>query len=153
MIYVGVDPGCEGGIACVGDVVGAWKIPLNADREPRHAAILSFFGSKEVIVAIEEQFLIPRHRGEKEKLTNFGILLGLFQSFAVAVYRVPWNEWQPYMAPGAPKGNGHKAFLVKRAKRLFPDLKIGNHSGMADSLLLAEYCRFIAGQTGKKGNR
>lgn len=144
MIYAGVDPGAEGGIACVGDVVGTWKIPLNADREPDHAAILRFFGRKKIVVAIEEQFASYGFKGQRARLVNFGILLGLFLTFAARVWRVSWNEWQPYMAPGAPKGEGHKAFLTKRAKFLFPDIPIGEHSGMADALLIAGYCRELS---------
>ncbi len=140
MIYVGVDPGAEGGIASVGDVVGAWALPMNEHREPDHAAILRFFGRKRPVVVIEEQFLIPRHAGEKEKLTNFGIILGLFLSFAKKIHRVTWNEWQPFMAPGVPRGDARKAFLIQRARFLFPALGI-QKSGPADAILLAEFGR------------
>jgi hypothetical protein len=139
MVYLGVDPGFNGGLA----VLTADGRVVNAIRMPESAA------------AVTNYFLSVRKRGEVRAALEFvrsSPQMGVTSAFSFGrsyerVYslltacRIPFDEVHPLrwqrLLDCRTKGDKHVS--QRRAGELFPDLKIT--LAIADALLLAEYRR------------
>ena len=134
MIYLGIDPGKLGGIAIVGDFTQAWKTP-ETERD-LHDLIAELGGPN--FAVIEKVHSSPQ-MGVKSAFTfgrGYGFLRGLLTAFCIPFEEVSPQKWQKAMACLT---HGDKNVSKAKAQQLWPHLKITH--GVADALLIAEYCR------------
>jgi crossover junction endodeoxyribonuclease RuvC len=156
MIYVGIDPGQNGGVAFVDEKnAESFVIPM-PDIFEFNDLILGWeadFGIKHVYV--EKAQAMPK-QGVTSMFTygtHFGTLLGVLTAHKVPYTLVPPKEWQREMFKGTPTKraegmNKPKERALQIARRLFPKQNFLKtlraqkpHDGMIDSILIAEACR------------
>lgn len=150
MLFIGIDPGVSGGIACIDDhaiVHGTFKMP-ETDRD-----------LWDVLDEIESRWHHPpiAVRGVLEKV-NSGVFgkpgqrMGVVSAFtfgqgvgrlrmALIAAGIPFDEvlpvkWQTELSC---RSRGDKNITKGRAQQLFPQVKVTH--AIADALLLAEYGR------------
>jgi len=151
MIIFGVDPGLSGGLACLFVDSTVRKMPTlpsgkKSGRVLDERAIRNWFGppESESHTFIERASAMPK-QGVTSVFTfgtGWGIIRGILVGLGIPYTIVSPKDWQGEMLRGVSKGNTKAASLIV-ANRLFPDLaeQIGNHHGMSDSLLIAEWGR------------
>jgi hypothetical protein len=145
MIYVGIDPGKHGGIAILNDVGRALEAVAMPATERDILDVLEHLGAPEEARAVLERVWSSPQMGVASAFT-FGRGYGALR-MALTAARVPFDEvtpakWQGAMGvlqPGATYGKKDKNVSKRRAQQLFPTLTITH--AIADSLLIAEYCR------------
>jgi hypothetical protein len=151
MIYVGVDPGRNGALACLhGLMVEVEQMPFSAGS-PDVMAIATLFGStwrrkdvdEQMFVAVELQAYLPGKFGGGKANWWRGGWHYLFETLLTCgeiphVFVRP-QAWQKEMLGGTPKGTTKQRSLIA-ARRLFPMSKIAS-DGEADALLIAEWAR------------
>jgi len=158
MIYVGIDPGKNGGIAWVDTIgiAGALTMPQTVADVWTQIKLLQWpndperFSPSKVFVLMEKQHAFPG-QGAQSGFTfavGYGVLLGCLAAAKLPHDLVPPQRWQKVF--GLPslkkagtitvKKNAHKAV----AQRLFPGLKVTHAT--ADALLIAAYCRMTYGE-------
>jgi len=157
MTIIGIDPGLDGGIAVLRpdenpDVLVMPTMPTGkgTGREIDIAAIqhaLTIWG--EVHIAVEGQQPFPKQGGKSNFTTgyNYGKLLGWLEAVCLPFRVVTPREWQRAFGIGG-RGTDTKAQAALVCRRLFPCVDLlatarcrKAHSGKADSLLIAEWCR------------
>lgn len=141
MIYVGIDPGKNGALACITeDAVSVVKFD-----EADYRAILGAVSGKKAVCALEHVGAMPGqgvtsmfHFGE-----NFGYIRGLLEANGIAYELVRPQKWKKEFSV-----TGEKNTSVAVCKRLFPNLSLlptdkcrKESDGMAEAVLLAEYAR------------
>lgn len=138
MIFIGVDPGVGGGIACVskdGSVLYVEPMP-QTDRDVLD--VFTDYPDQQKVAALERVSSSPQ-MGVVSAFT-FGRGYGGLR-MALAAARIPYDEvspakWQLVMGC---RTKGDKNVSKRRAQQLFPAVKVTH--AVADALLLAEYCR------------
>ncbi len=166
-VYIGIDPGSNGGIAWVASSKGkdpskVWcgKIP-DTERD-RWDMLLGVLGSERSEVqrrcVIEQQTPRPTRYVDRASgrqistvlastVTLYGSYMQLraFLTAAEVSYEdVPSRRWQYGMKIVRQKGESDTVWknrLKTKAQQLFPDTKVTLYT--ADALLMAEYCRRI----------
>jgi Holliday junction resolvasome RuvABC endonuclease subunit len=148
MIFVGIDPGASGGIALVGSIERAYKMPeserdlwdlltnINEEERITYALIEQLHA---LPAAVEEKLGIKRGSIATAKLMqHYGSL-----RMALIGQNIPFEEriprtWQKLM--GLPAGGGKNASKA-RAQQLFPHIKVTH--AIADALLIACTARIL----------
>lgn len=139
MIYLGIDPGCNGGIAAIdGDGGDPLILTLKDRTETDIRQWLDEFPGWECRAVVEAVASSPQ-MGVKSAFTfgrGYGFLRGL-----LTAYRIPFVEARPQAWQKALGclTKGDKNVSKARAQQLFPALKVTHAT--ADALLLATYCR------------
>lgn len=159
MIYVGIDPGLDGGIAIIGESqVFLYDIPTINEKTKKGyrrrydiQGICNIFRSEilkhareEVFVILEKAQPMPAQGVTSMFSTGFGfgIYQGILSAFSVPYEIIHSKKWQKiFSIAGDTKA---KSFEV--SQRLFPDLEFVTKrgrilTGRCDSILLAEYGR------------
>ena len=143
-IYIGIDPGANGGIGLIAE---RWHDALSFNRISMTAVahLLEDNLNKGDCHALIELVHAMPGQGVTSMFNfghNFGMLEGLLIGAGIPYDRVTPQKWQKefglYRLPDetkTAKKNRHKAL----AKELFPTLNITHAT--ADALLIAEYCR------------
>jgi len=144
MIFVGIDPGANGGIGVIfpsNSIAHAMKEFKTYSRLPHY---LESLGEVECFALIEKVHAMPG-QGVVSTFSfgyAFGVLEGCLIASGIPYDRVTPQKWQKefglYRLPDetkTAKKNRHKEL----AKELFPTLNITHAT--ADALLIAEYCR------------
>lgn len=146
--YLGIDPGLSGGVAVVGDVVEAYKMPATEKDlwdliTSLHARLHIEFALIEELhalpAAVEERLGIKRGSVATAKLMqHYGSL-----RMALIASGIPFDEkvaatWQRIMAC---RTHGDKNVSKARAQQLFPEIKITHAT--ADALLIASAARIL----------
>lgn len=142
-LFIGIDPGLSGGIACVsqdGSVLYAEAMP-HTERD-----ILDVFMDypDQAKVAVLERVRSSPQMGVVSAFT-FGAGYGGLR-MALAAARIAYDEVTPQkwqLAMGC-RTKGDKNVSKRRASELFPNVKCTH--AISDSLLLAEYCRRLGSQ-------
>ena len=155
MIYVGIDPGLKGAIACVGgEYPEIWDMPvLNGRVNVKFISDL-FGGWQEeyhdiTMVYIEQQQAMPGQGVSSTFKTgaNYGALLAVLTLVGVPFDIIPAGTWKRTM--GLTK---EKELSREKAIHLFPNSALffqrKKDEGRAEALLLAEYCRRRMAQFG-----
>jgi hypothetical protein len=144
-IYLGIDPGASGGLACLSlDPVDA--VPLG-NMTPQDVWHWFHFlsGRKDVFAAIEKVHAMPGNG--VAGMFRFGVGYGELRMALIAA-AIPFEEvtpqkWQNSLSiPKRAKGEEAapwKRRLKAKAQSLFPDVKVT--LATADALLIAEWCR------------
>lgn len=167
-LFYGADPGVNGGLAVInkhGDVIALNPMPKVTFKKQKvrngklidgtssvvdEAGLTQFtctyiFNTDDVTAAIEWVRQLPPKLGSGTNFSlgdSFGVMRGSFAMAGFKILLVPAKEWQAEMFPQRARKHD-KAKSIQLAKQLFPKIaaQIGNHDGMAEALLLAEYAR------------
>lgn len=168
MMYIGVDPGNDGGLSLIDSDKG---FAVEWQRMPDVKGIEAFFrdafraaesGGQKLVCIFEE------HKGGKTGVTSAaahrsaGRYLGMVEmictAYEITLIRVTPQEWKAHygLIKRTPKGgykpsdkekrDAAKAESIKLCKMLFPGINLlatprctTEHDGIAESLLLAKY--------------
>ena len=159
MIYLGIDPGLNGGMAMVSESFIATR-PFTDMKSMldwlRESPVEDFFATIELVHSIHGSSAKSNFEFGK----NLGEWIGLLTALSIPYQMVPPQTWQKVMMPGKPariKGGDpakHKQAIkdhaAKVAQALWPEHDFrrtpkckGPHTGMVDAALIAEYGRRI----------
>lgn len=155
MIYIGIDPGKNGGIAVIND-----KFP-----KPVNIMVYKYSDDDliDVIDVCTRGSAIAVHRDEEIKCVlekvnampgqgvvsmfnfgqNFGFIQGVLKAYEIPFELVPPQKWKKEFSVTSDKNTS-----IEVCKRLFPNVNLKatprckkDHDGMAEALLMAEYAR------------
>lgn len=142
MTYIGIDPGLSGALAAI-TPNGAFAVPFDEDEyvDTVKAAVAN--GSVKAVV--EHVSAMPK-QGVASTFKfgqNFGWILGMLYALNVPVELVRPVKWKREFSCTSDKNTS-----IAVAKRMFPTVSLlatprckKPHDGMAEALLMAEYCR------------
>lgn len=148
MIYIGIDPGKNGGIAFVETVFHQ----LNTARvevfdESRFISLLKNLENQEYCCkcVVEHVHAMPK-QGVSSTFNfgmNFGFIQGVLRAYGIPYELVSPQKWKKEFSVTSDKNTS-----IAVCKRLFPDVNLKatnrckkDHDGMAEALLIAEYGR------------
>ena len=142
MIYIGVDPGKNGGIAVI-DSDGAIAFPFSEER-----LLIELDGiaqEYECICYLEHVHAMPK-QGVSSTFNfgmNFGFIQGVLRAYEIPYELVTPQKWKKEFSCTSDKNTS-----IEVCKRLFPGVNLKatdrckkDHDGMAEALLIAEYGR------------
>jgi crossover junction endodeoxyribonuclease RuvC len=146
MIYIGIDPGKSGGIAAIIDGKAmAWAYDDAVLKN-----VLRTSGGEGTMCFVEKVSAMPK-QGVTSMFNfgkSFGYILGMLEYTETPYQLIPPQKWKK-----AYSLDGDKAHSIAACKRLFPEISLlrtercsKEHDGMAEALLIAEYCRRITGK-------
>lgn len=144
MIYIGIDPGKNGGIALlsnVSDFIDTFVYSEDAILEVLKQA--SKYVDK--ICYLEQVHAMPK-QGVTSTFNfgmNFGFIQGVLKAYGIPYELVTPQKWKKEFSCTSDKNTS-----IEVAKRLFPGVNLKatdrcrkDHDGMAEALLIAEYGR------------
>lgn len=137
-LYIGIDPGINGGIAFIPSTGTAWAHKMPETDRDIFDLLRDSVCMAEPIAALELVHSSPQ-MGVKSAFT-FGEGYGRLQ-MAMTALGIPYERVRPAMwqkAMGC-MTKGDKNVSKRRAQELFPKLKVTH--AIADALLIAEYNR------------
>lgn len=143
MIYIGIDPGQEGGIAVLdGNTNQVWvySMPDGPTELANCLFTIKEYQTNGHLAALEAVHAMPK-QGVSSAFT-FGMGYGMLQG-TLAAYKIPFifvtpQKWQKAVFDSAKRGDT-KARSLDLARRLFPQIDLhrkGDH-GKSDALLIA----------------
>ena len=142
MIYIGVDPGKNGGIAII-DSDGVIAFPFSEER-----LLIELDGiaqEYECICYLEHVHAMPK-QGVSSTFNfgmNFGFIQGVLRAYEIPYELVTPQKWKKEFSCTSDKNTS-----IEVCKRLFPNVNLKaterckkDHDGIAEALLIAEYGR------------
>ena len=165
MIYLGIDPGLDGGIAMLMNsanpsrppVTQVWKTPVIAGKDYDIQGMRKILKDVleirlPILAVIENQISMPGQGLTSTLQTGkgFGIWLGLLAGLGLPYQVIGAKSWQSKLFTGVKGTLDTKAKSEIIAKRLFPDVDFRKseratkaNDGLTDAILIAEYARRI----------
>ena len=146
-IFIGIDPGKAGGIACI-DTESGICFAEQYSNKALHDLCRDegWRGTTEHIMCCLEKVGAMPGQGVTS-MFNFGAAYGYIKGVLEA-YRIPYQEIPPQRWKKEFGLNSDKAASVEVCRKLFPDVNLlatprcrKPHDGMAEALLMAEYAR------------
>lgn len=143
MTYIGIDPGQSGALAVISPQ-GTFAIPFDEDEyiDTLNACVQEGGGIRAVV---EHVHSMPK-QGVASSFKfgqNFGWILGVLAALEIPVELVNPQKWKREFSCTSDKNTS-----IAVARRLFPTTSLlatprckKPHDGMAEALLMAEYCR------------
>lgn len=142
MIYIGIDPGKNGGIA----VIKPDKVWTHVYTEEDLLLILGYYAeNKQVVCYLEHVHAMPK-QGVSSTFNfgmNFGFIQGVLRAYNISYELVTPQKWKKEFSCTSNKNTS-----IEVCKRLFPGVNLKatdrckkDHDGMAEALLIAEYGR------------
>lgn len=151
MIYIGIDPGKNGGIACIQKVDGEQIIEIAPYSDENIIGLLNKcdlvadISGEEIRCVLEKVNAMPG-QGVVSMFNfgqNYGFIQGVLKAYNIPFELVPPAKWKKEFSVTSDKNTS-----IEVAKRLFPNVNLKaterckkDHDGMAEALLIAEYCR------------
>lgn len=155
MIYIGIDPGKNGGIAVIND---KFPKPVNitvykySDDDLidvidvcTKGSSIAVYRDEEIKCVLEKVNAMPG-QGVVSMFNfgqNFGFIQGVLKAYEIPFELVPPQKWKKEFSVTSDKNTS-----IEVAKRLFPGVNLKatdrcrkDHDGMAEALLIAEYGR------------
>ena len=142
MIYIGIDPGKNGGIAII-DSDGVIAFPFSEER-----LLIELDGiaqEYECICYLEHVHAMPK-QGVSSTFNfgmNFGFIQGVLKAYEIPYELVTPQKWKKEFSCTSDKNTS-----IEVCKRLFPGVNLKatdrckkDHDGIAEALLIAEYGR------------
>ena len=142
MIYIGVDPGKNGGIAII-DSDGVIAFPFSEER-----LLIELDGiaqEYECVCYLEHVHAMPK-QGVSSTFNfgmNFGFIQGVLKAYEIPYELVTPQKWKKEFSCTSDKNTS-----IEVCKRLFPNVNLKatdrckkDHDGIAEALLIAEYGR------------
>ena len=146
-IFIGIDPGKSGGIACIDTESGIrYTVPYSDKDLVDMCRNESWRGNtKHIMCCLEKVGAMP-HQGVVS-MFNFGqsvgYIKGVLESFAIPYQEITPKKWKSEFGL-----NSEKAASAEVCGKLFPDISLlatpkskKPHDGMSEALLMAEYAR------------
>ena len=147
MIYIGIDPGKNGGIAFI-SIRPRFVTPIANTYCYSDNALISLcndFKDSRVVCFLEQVHAMPK-QGVSSTFNfgmNFGFIQGVLKAYGIPYELVTPQKWKKEFSCTADKNTS-----IEVCKRLFPyiDLKATDrckkdHDGKAEALLIAEFGR------------
>ena len=145
MIYIGIDPGKNGGIAVITDT----SYVVHSFSEDNLLNIMDIwedaFNSVGVKCVLEKVNAMPG-QGVVSMFNfgqNYGFIQGVLKAYGIPYELVTPQKWKKEFSCTSDKNTS-----IEVCKRLFPDVNLKatercrkDHDGMAEALLIAEYGR------------
>lgn len=145
MIYIGIDPGKNGGIAVITDT----SYVVHSFSEDNLLNIMDIwevaFDSVGVKCVLEKVNAMP-NQGVVSMFNfgqNYGFIQGVLKAYNIPFELVPPQKWKKEFSCTSDKNTS-----IEVCKRLFPNVNLKatdrckkDHDGMAEALLIAEYGR------------
>ena len=141
MIYIGIDPGKNGGIA----VLSSDYVFCAVYSDTELLNICSMFEGKSVICYLEHVHAMPK-QGVSSTFNfgmNFGFIQGVLKAYEIPYELVTPQKWKKEFSCTSDKNTS-----IEVCKRLFPNVNLKatdrckkDHDGMAEALLLACYAK------------
>ena len=154
MIYLGIDPGLNGGLAFInGERLDLYPMPVigGADYDIQEIKrLLLQYRQHGLYAMVENQHALPGQGLSSTLQTGkgFGILLGLLAGMEISHQVIAARQWQTKLFTGVKGKLDTKAKSEVVAKRLFPtsDFRKTERSskasdGLTDAACIAEYGR------------
>ncbi len=147
MIYIGIDPGKNGGIACMGDSKNnSEAYPYSDDVLINSLGLVCAKSCQnDVICYLEHVHAMPK-QGVSSTFNfgmNFGFIQGVLKAYGIPYELVTPQKWKKEFSCTSDKNTS-----IEVAKRLFPNVNLKatdrckkDHDGMAEALLIAEFGR------------
>lgn len=152
MIYVGIDPGLSGAIACIMpdgsvSVIDTPVIMVEKNKGKRRVymaaemrSLIAGLDSLECHVALEQVGPMPGNGAAAMFSMGHGLGLweGLIVGHGLPLSYIPPQKWKKMFGLDRDKNKS-----ILKAKQLFPkaDITLKKHDGRAEALLMAEYLR------------
>lgn len=143
MNYIGVDPGKKGGLAVIRDDGTVEAVAFSEAEYYRIASSLD--GNARAVV--EDVHAMPK-QGTASMFSfgyNKGFICGMLYALKISVQLVSPNRWKRHFSLDSDKSRS-----IACAQRLFPSVSLYAssrcrvpHDGIAEALIMAEYCRRI----------
>lgn len=148
MIYIGIDPGKNGGYAVIN--TESVNVIVNPWDEHRFKNDMKFFSSafepgEEIRCCLEKVGAMPG-QGVTSMFsfgTGYGFIQGVLTAFEIPYQLVPPQTWKKAFSL-----NSDKQTSIEVCQRLFPNVNLYRterckkpHDGMAEALLMAEFAR------------
>ena len=145
MIYIGIDPGKNGGVAVIADdaVCG---IQVEAWSDETFVLLMREMSKYKCVAAVEKVGAMPG-QGVTSMFSfgqSYGFILGVLTALGIGYQLVPPRKWKAEFG----LLNTQKQASVDVARRLFPGVNLKptgrcrkDSDGMSDALLMAEYAR------------
>ena len=148
-IYIGIDPGINGGIAILEnrEVVLAFKPPtkkvLVNKKEKKEIdfdlVCQEFEAFTDSVCYIEKSQ--PMSKQGVTSMFNYGVGYGSYKGILTAL-KIPFQEIRPQTWKKEFDLTSDKSLSILTAECLFPKIKFKKtHDGIAEALLIAEYAR------------
>lgn len=146
-VFIGIDPGKSGGIACISSIDGScYTLPYGDDALLDVCKRESAREDAERIVCCLEKVGARPGQGVVS-MFSFGQSVGYIKGVLEA-FKIPYQEIQPQKWKKEFGLNSDKAASAEVCRKLFPDISLlatprckKPHDGMAEALLMAEYAR------------
>lgn len=143
MVYIGIDPGKNGGYAVLHEHEGI-SYGVMGEEFVRAMRLVSS-DNQEVVACVEKVGAMPG-QGVVSMFNfgkNAGFIEGVLHAFAIPYQLVTPQKWKREFGL-----TGNKEKSIEVCKRLFPNVDLRRterckkeHDGMAEALLMAEYAR------------
>lgn len=146
-VWMGIDPGAEGGIGIIPKDGNPSAFLMPSTREGL-CNLLRPYQNSDVIVVVEKVHSMP-HQGVASTFKfgkAYGEVLGICSAFGFHIIDVRPQEWKAKLIPRV-ADKSDKVESIKRSKQLFPQVSLvppgcrTDYDGIAEGLLMAEYCR------------
>lgn len=161
MIAIGIDPGTSGGIAAVEYCNGHGSVrgmtPFSTERYLEILHDCKAQQREDVYAVVEDVHAMPG-QGVTSMFSfgrNKGIIEGMLLACGIDYKLVPPQTWKRHFGLRLPHGTDKRTIKnasIQKAKELFPGVSllatkrcVKPHDGMAEALLMAEYCSYING--------
>ncbi len=153
MIYLGIDPGLNGGFCFIKEdgTIDLYPMPLIGPKDydiPEITRILQSYIN--VVAVLEKQHAMPGQGLSSTLKTGLGF--GMLQA-SLSAARIPYDivpavKWQKNLFVGLPSKQDTKISSAVIASRLFPGISFRRtdrsrkpHDGLTDAACIAEYCK------------
>lgn len=145
MIYIGIDPGKNGGIATIGCSEFSEFTKVYSDDGIKQLCSQLTRLRIDCICYVEQVHAMPK-QGVSSTFNfgvNFGFIQGVLKAYGIPYELVTPQKWKKEFSCTSDKNTS-----IEVCKRLFPNVNLKatdrckkDHDGMAEALLIAEYGR------------
>lgn len=142
-VFMGIDPGKKGGIGVISHYNGIVSAYPYSPHKLKN--ILEMYESEFTIVYVEKAHSMPgeSHLSSFSYGEGYGKILGLLEGFDTPYEEIMPQRWKKHFSL-----NKDKQKSIETCEHLFPNVNLlptpqcrKKSDGMAEALLLAEYCR------------
>ena len=146
MIYIGIDPGKNGGIAILSDTIPDVTVRVFSEDELLHICKTFRKTFNEDCKCVLEKVNAMPGQGVVSMFNfgqNYGFIQGVLKAYEIPYELVTPQKWKKEFSCTSDKNTS-----IEVCKRLFPYVSLKatdrcrkDHDGMAEALLIAEYGR------------
>ena len=144
-VFVGIDPGKSGGVACIDTETGICYTVPYSDKALIDLCSLESRKGQNVMCCLEKVSAMPG-QGVVSMFSfgqSVGYIKGVLEAFGIPYQEITPKKWKSEFGL-----NSDKAASAEVCRKLFPDISLlaterckKPHDGMAEALLMAEYAR------------